>query len=235
MSKITLTSDEINHLKETAKILANIATNDESSLADLYYNVDEHIDYSNSIFKKIYDDYDYYSTAFADIGKIIQAIAEETSDEEKVPSAPQAKKGIKLKELEGDHILSGVELGQAMHKRDGWPEKDYCNYVKFTIDGIHYRVFEDPSDGYRSYCEDLEIVDNPCNTRLPDIEVEVKYISVKHLGDSDFWTEDCDVIQFIDKANGKLILEVGTENVGDWYPSCVFHYYPENMACNEGR
>ena len=234
MSKINLTKDEINHLKETAKILANISTNDESSLADLYYNVDEHMDYSNSIFKKIADDYDYYSDAFADIGKIIQTIAEETSDEEKISSTPQVKKGIKLKELEGDHILSGVELGQAMHKRDGWPEKDYCNYVKFTIDGIHYMAFEDPNDGYRSYCEDLEIVDEPCNTRLPDIEVEVKYISVKHFNDS-FWTEDCDVIQFIDKANGKLILEVGTENVGDWYPSCVFHYYPENMSCNEGR
>lgn len=49
-----------------------------------------------------------------------------------------------------------------------------------------------------------------------------------------------DVLELLDVANGKLILEVGTSNVDDYYPGFVATWTPENMAVNseslrEGR
>ena len=99
--------------------------------------------------------------------------------------------------------------------------------MKFTLDGITYLVAENPSDGYRSYAEDLEVVDEPCKTPLPNVEVVCTMRE-------DRFRED-DVLVFIDALNGKKILEVGTANTNDYYPYCVMEYTPENMSCNENR
>ncbi len=44
-----------------------------------------------------------------------------------------------------------------------------------------------------------------------------------------------DVIQFYDFITDKLVLEIGTENYDDWYPTCIMNWYPENLFCNENR
>ena len=150
---------------------------------------------------------------------------ENTSNEFKEEQEVEEK--ITLKSLEGRHILQGVELGKVQREEWGWNYSE-CNYVKFTLDGKHYMAVENPSDGYRSYCEEVKVVKEPCRTLLPDIRVEIKYLDGKR-------DNFCDIIQVFDIKNGKLILEVGTENVGDYYPFCIFHYHPENMSCNEGR
>ena len=226
-SQLQLTQEEMEHLTEAAKIWRNLSAADYGALADLTYEMEKCVNKcSNKIFQTFTDDYCSFDTPFRDLAEISQALVET------LPNEPQEvpEKSFQ-KDLAGDHILSGVELGQALHKR--WAGEENCNYVKFTVDGTHYQAFEDPSDGYRSYCDDLETVSEPCRTPLPDIEVEIRYVDTKHL--DGFWSEDCDIIQFIDKANKQVILEVGTENVGDYYPSCIFHYYPENMSCNSGR
>lgn len=232
-SQLKLTQEEIEHLKEAAKIWRSLSTADYGALADLTYEMEKHISKcTNRVFQTFVDDYCDFGTPFRDLAEISQALVEALPNEpQEVSEKSFQKKTVKLKDLAGDHTLSGVELGQAL--REGWAGKENCNYVKFTVDGTHYQAFEDPSDGYRSYCDDLETVSEPCRTPLPDIEVEIKYVDACRI--DDFWTRDCDIIQFIDKANKQVILEVGTENVGDWYPSCIFHYYPENMSCNSGR
>lgn len=134
---------------------------------------------------------------------------------------------MELRELVGRHVLTGVETGiTKVHRwRDNYED---CFHVKFTLDGITYLAVEDPDDGYRSYMEDLVVVEEPCKIRLPDIEV------VCHMME-DYEYERNDVLVFVDALNGKTILELGTANWSDYYPYCVMDYTPENMSCNEGR
>jgi hypothetical protein len=41
-----------------------------------------------------------------------------------------------------------------------------------------------------------------------------------------------EVLELIDAANGKVILEVGTSNVDDYYPSFRAGWTPQDMAVN---
>lgn len=125
---------------------------------------------------------------------------------------------VELEDLVGKHILSGIETGNI----------GSSGYVGFTLDGVTYRAVEDTCDGYRSYMEDLVVVEQPCKIRLPDIEV------VCCMLDDDPHPDD-DVLVFIDALNGKTILKIGTENTKDYYPYCVMEYTPENMSCNQTR
>lgn len=130
---------------------------------------------------------------------------------------------MELKDLIGKHILSGIEVGQKTVERYSYQET--CNYIKFTIDGTTYMAFEDPNDGYRSYMEELKIVEEPCKIKLPNIFVRC------HMEEDGDWIKN-DILVFVDVENGKTILEIGTGNYDDYYPFCVLNYYPENMSCN---
>ena len=80
---------------------------------------------------------------------------------------------MNLLDLVGIHIMTGIETGTVKIKGQ-WYSKDNCNYVKFKLDGITYMAVEDPDDGYRSCCRDLEIVNEECKISLPNILVECK-------------------------------------------------------------
>jgi hypothetical protein len=127
------------------------------------------------------------------------------------------RKEVKLCDLVGEHVLSGLETGT----RDVYGET--CNCVKFTLDGVTYVAVEDPDDGYRSYMNGLYIVEEKCKVALPDIEV---FCRMRDNGSDD-------VLVFHDCLNGNEILAIGTEDYSDYYPICIFDYHPENMSCNE--
>lgn len=131
---------------------------------------------------------------------------------------------MKLKDLTGVHKLSGVDTGTLT--RDGLWKEEHCNYIKFTLDGIHYLAIEDPDDGYRSRCEDLVITEEPPRFMFPPQRV------VCSMMPDDVWGNRNDVLILKDSVTGEIVLEVGTENYDDYYPCCHFHYVPENMACN---
>ena len=64
---------------------------------------------------------------------------------------------LTLEMLCGSHVLSGVELkNENIVGEYGYT--DTVNVCLFTLDGITYRLVEDPCDGYRSYCGDLCLV-----------------------------------------------------------------------------
>lgn len=134
---------------------------------------------------------------------------------------------MQLEDLKGKHILSGIEVGSREFE-DSWGYKDMRSFVKFTLDGTTYIACEDPSDGYRSYMEELQVVDEDCAVKLPDIEVCCS------MRESNVWEEN-DVLEFIDLGNGEIILAIGTGNTNDYYPYCVMDYCPEKMSCNEGK
>lgn len=129
---------------------------------------------------------------------------------------------VKLSSLTGRHKLSGVELG-VMHDISINEDR---NYVKFTLDNVHYLAVENPDDGYRSYCEDLVVTEQP-----PLFSFEPQDMDCMMMESFPGGFEN-DILVMRDAYSGEVVLEIGTDSVDDWYPCCRFHYKPENMSCN---
>ena len=96
------------------------------------------------------------------------------------------------------------------------------------IDLVMRIKIEDPDDGYRSHCKELEVCNEVVSNNFPAQKVMGK------MKDNDTYSVN-DTIQFIDVVTGKVVLEVGTDNTDDYYPYCVMNWSPENLACNVGR
>lgn len=118
-----------------------------------------------------------------------------------------------LKEYEGKTGVLTAVLETTAHTREG-----EVGIFRFTLDGKTYTAEEDPNDGYRSYCEDFEVDDEPLRHAF-DCEVRLEC----HLED---------VLEFVDVKTNKVVLEVGTDYSDDYYPFCVQRFDPRNMAVN---
>lgn len=128
-------------------------------------------------------------------------------------------------ELVGEHEFSGVETGYMNYKDElRWETKD-CQYVKFTLDGIHYVAVEDPEDGYRSCCGTFQVELTP-----PKYSFEPIKVICSMMPDDSYQRND--VLVIVDAITNKVILEIGTCNIGDWYPYFHFEYHPEDMCHN---
>ena len=127
---------------------------------------------------------------------------------------------MRLEDLVGEHILSGVEVGRIELEECGGEES---NCIKFTLDGVTYLALEDPEDGYRSYLRELVIVDEACRIKLPNVQVRCE---MWHRCDED------KILVFTDVLNGERVLTIGTDYRDGWYPECIMEYRPEKMYCN---
>lgn len=130
---------------------------------------------------------------------------------------------MELRDFCGRHIFSGYELRQEVV--EGYINDMDATVCLFTLDGITYKAVEDPEDGYRSYCKELEVSEVPPRYSFSGVAV---LCSMKE----DSRDEKNDVLVIRDAINGKVILEVGTMNYDDYYPYAHFEYNPENMSCN---
>ena len=124
---------------------------------------------------------------------------------------------VTFESLVGNHILSGVDvIGSSTN--DG-------NSVLFILDDITYEAEEDPSDGYRSYLGNLSIINQKVSNTFYPHEVIVQ---IKSYIDGTAAT----ILEFIDVETNDPVLQLGTANEDDYYPYCVIHYNPENLALN---
>ena len=135
---------------------------------------------------------------------------------------------MELSDLVGTHMLSGVEIGYMTVTNEYWCETQNCQYVKFTLDGIHYSAVEDPNDGYRSWCRELVISEEPPRYSF---QPQLMRCYMKEDDDDGFGYGN-DILVMEDARTGEVILEVGTADYNAYYPCCHFEYYPEGMACN---
>lgn len=135
------------------------------------------------------------------------------------------KEEITLDSLVGLHSLTAVEMTQTkiLKYDDEWEDVDS---ISFRLDGKTFTAVENPSDGYRSCMKNL-ILDK--GRRIANKFSPVKVMAIKKRSGY----HDHDTIEFIDVLNGKTILEVGTDNSDDYYPSFVARFTPENMAIND--
>jgi hypothetical protein len=134
---------------------------------------------------------------------------------------------IQMQALVGKHLLSGVDESILNIKR--WDDDfENCQCINFVLDGKTYTAIEDPDDGYRSSMDKLieseEVVSNVFSS------IEVLCLYKDKTGNS--YSTDCDILEFYDTENGKKVLEIGTDNTDDYYPSFVASFVPENFSKN---
>ena len=128
---------------------------------------------------------------------------------------------MELKDLVGEHLLSGIDTST---EKGGYDKSEDANVVRFVLDGKTYKATEDPSDGYRSYCGDIEVCEEKVSNTFPPQRVLARMEENNN--------SENDIIEFIDVVTGKIVLEVGTDNSDSYYPTCVMSWKPENLAIN---
>ena len=129
---------------------------------------------------------------------------------------------MELRDLVGEHVLTGLDCDVLKD------EETYGSLetVAFTLDNITFLAREDPDDGHRSMCSDLEIIENSI---IRNIFTKVKVIcKMKN-------NERNDVLEVYDFVTNKLIFNIGTDDYNSYYPYFQFEYHPENMTINNGR
>lgn len=133
---------------------------------------------------------------------------------------------MELESLVGLRTLTGVEMGVLPPDKDAYRYED-ANTMAFILDGTTYVATEDPEDGYRSCMRDLNVCLPPTTltNTFPPCQVLCRM-----QGSS--YGEKNEILECIDIVTGQVVLEVGTSNTDDYYPSFVANFMPHNMAGN---
>lgn len=140
------------------------------------------------------------------------------------------KKDVKLEDLVGSHAFSGCDMEVVKIRHTFSSIDEDASAIRFRLDGKIYTAVEDPNDGYRSMMEKIFVDDkSTVKNKFKSIRVLAR---MKDRGDHG---NDCDILQLIDTVNGNVILEVGTDNTDDYYPSFIAFFDPKKMAINEGK
>ena len=101
----------------------------------------------------------------------------------------------------------------------------------FKVDGIVFKVLEDPDDGYRSLLGAIEYGEenNAIFFEMPIAKVRIEtYDELSN--DNSFHSERTQGYRLIDLDDGHVWLEFGTDNTDDYYPYFVFRHYPKEVV-----
>lgn len=128
---------------------------------------------------------------------------------------------VKLESLTGKHLLSGAFFDAVHEPQYEGGSSEECQVLRFTLDGQNYEAVEDPEDGYRSALKEIRKSEVAPATMFPAVEV------VGEISDSEYGGEDC-ILQFKTSA-GKIVMEIGTCDIDDYYPGFVALFRPENL------
>jgi len=132
---------------------------------------------------------------------------------------------MELRDLIGEHLLDAVDFSNEQVKTWG-DEFEACQIMRFRLDGKVYTAIEDPSDGYRSCMRELTFGDLPMANTFSPVRVLARHRAENAHGNTD------DILELLDVVTGRTIVEVGTEDTDDYYPSFVASFHPEAMASN---
>ena len=133
---------------------------------------------------------------------------------------------MELKDLVGEHMLDAVDFSNEQVKTWG-DEFEACQVMRFRIDGKVYTATEDPSDGYRSSMSEITVGDWQMTNVFQPVRVVGRHRTAYEYGGSS------DVLELIDAGTGKTVIEVGTDDDDDYYPSFVANFDPTAMTPNE--
>lgn len=141
---------------------------------------------------------------------------------------------MELQDLVGNHTLDAVDFSSEQVKTWG-DEFEDCEVIRFRLDGKVYAATADPSDGYRSSMRDIALLgDVPVQNVFAPQAVVARYVSERPAYEGADYNYQSDILELVDSATGQVVIEVGTDNADDYYPSFVSAFHPEAMACNDG-
>ena len=111
--------------------------------------------------------------------------------------------------------------------RPGVPLVLPANAYAFRFDGRIYLVREDESDGYRSSHDDVREATAEDLETITMVEFPTPLVvHCVHRTVGQYHTDD-DVLVVINDATDLVIMEIGTTNTNDYYPSFHFRWLPE--------
>ncbi len=132
---------------------------------------------------------------------------------------------MELKDLVGTRVLEGLDRGiqpsEDSYSSDG-------EVFIFILDGKTYKAIEDPSDGYRSMMQDLQETDEQVKNMFGP------QVVIGRMVEDDVYQRN-DIIEFVNPDTGRVVLQLGTSNWDDYYPSCVMNFYPEELTINKPK
>ena len=134
---------------------------------------------------------------------------------------------LDMQTLVGKHLLSGVDESALKVEQYGGRFEN-CQCINFVLDGITYTAIEDPDDGYRSSLDKIIVSGTKVTNTFEPVEVLVSYRD-KTEG---IYKGSCEILDFTDTKNGKRVMEIGTDDSDDYYPSFVANWSPENLSVN---
>jgi hypothetical protein len=141
---------------------------------------------------------------------------------------------MKLADLVGEHDFPIVPKTDIRH-----PLCADAGGVIFMLDDTVYLIFEDQGDGYRSHASPILHYQGSAYELGYDgydfptyLRGETVVCSHRTRGEYDH--ED-DVLEVRSKATGKLIFEVGTECIDDYYPGYVCRWDPTGLSANAAK
>lgn len=124
---------------------------------------------------------------------------------------------------EGRHTISGID--EYSNDLDFYNES---NIIVLCIDDINYGFYENPDNDYRSYGMIKELPNYKCKYTFPPQPVDLTIKEERNDGDLKTY-----ILEFKDATNGKIVLEIGTEHLDDYYPCAISHWHPENLEINK--
>lgn len=134
---------------------------------------------------------------------------------------------LELKDLIGLAYLDAVDFETTqLPAYEGADDMEDCNVCRFRLNGTVYVVIEDPSDGYRSSMREIKVAPK---AEMVNVFPPVQVLAI-HRDRSRY--DAADILALYDVTTAKPVLEVGTDNSDDYYPSFVANFQPENMASN---
>lgn len=137
---------------------------------------------------------------------------------------------MEIKDLAGEKVLSGID--RFNEDRPGWEGSsttESVEVVRICLDGVVYEFSEDPSDGYRSSANGPTVIDAAINNVFAGVPVVCQYLD--KLSDG-FCGDEADILRVINAATGQTILDVGTGNIDDYYPSWICNFDAAAIGVN---
>lgn len=126
-------------------------------------------------------------------------------------------KEISLKSLEGLRTLSGVDMFTVV---DSTRYDETANCIHFALDGEYYIAHEDPEDGFRSCLGFVEKTQKKPKNQFTPIRVRVIFDM----------TEAHELLTFFKWKSDKIVMQIGTDQCDDYYPSFIGYFDPTALG-----
>lgn len=127
---------------------------------------------------------------------------------------------LQLEDLAGLHVLDG--RGEFILDKDEDAYRyDNCTAWLLRLDDIIYLFQEDPSDGYRSSLKEVRVVQRSDIPSGGFVEFAPIVVMCRMQTKPGPWRTEDHRLYGVHEGTGRVIFEVGTENIGDYYPSFI--------------